>query len=173
MTDPSYPVGPFVMSPATPALLRQWSNEIAQGPAALRSAVTGLSEAQLDTPYRDGGWTVRQVVHHVADSHINAYVRMKFALADENPPVPGYDEAAWARLADYRLTPIDVSLRLLEALTERWSVLIASLTEADYARTYLHSHDGPTRLDYQLALYAWHGRHHVAHITALAARMNW
>ena len=147
--------------------------EIAQTPSALRRAVDGLADAQLDTPYRDGGWTVRQVVHHVPDSHIHAYVRMKSALTEEHPLVRAYDEQQYAVLPDYRDTPIEVSLALLDALHARWVVLLRSLTDADFARVYVHSENGPTRLDHQIANYAWHGRHHVAHITSLRDRMAW
>lgn len=172
--DPRYPIGPFVMPATTTADHRaQWIKEIAATPAALRAAVAGLSDTQLDTPYREGGWIVRQVVHHLCDSHIHAWVRMKSALIEVRPAVRAYDEVRYAELADYRLAPVETSLDLLEALHARLVVLLRSLTEIDLARVYVHSADGPVRLDQQLANYAWHGLHHVAHITELRKRMGW
>jgi hypothetical protein len=172
--DPRFPIGPFVTPATTSEEERaQWIEEIAQVPAGLRAAVDGLTDAQLDTPYREGGWTVRQVVHHLPDSHMHAWVRMKAALTEDRPPVRAYDEVAYAKLADYRLAPVEVSLTLFEALHARWLTLLRSLTEDDFARVYLHSSDGPVRLDQQIALYSWHGRHHVAHITELRKRMGW
>jgi uncharacterized damage-inducible protein DinB len=141
-------------------------------PERLRAAVAGLSEAQLDTPYREGGWTVRQVVHHIADSHANSYIRFKLALTEDWPTVKPYDEAAWARLADYA-TPIDGSLVLIDALHARWVALLGGLTDAEFARGYNHPEMGRQTLEFTLALYDWHSRHHVAHITALRARMGW
>lgn len=168
--DPRYPIGPYVKpDTTTPAQRAAWIEEIAATPATLRAAVTGLSEAQLDTPYREGGWTVRQVVHHLPDSHIHAWVRMKSALTEDRPLVRAYDEVKYAQLPDYGATPVEVSLALLDNLHARWVVLLRSLTDADYTRVYVHSSDGATRLDQQLAHYAWHGRHHVAHI--LLARL--
>jgi hypothetical protein len=157
----------------TAAQRSQWIEEIAATPAALRAAVAGLTDAQLDTPYREGGWTVRQVAHHLSDSHIHAWVRMKSALTEERPPVRAYDEVRYAELADYRLAPVEMSLALLEALHARWVVLLRSLTDADLARVYVHSADGPVRLDQQISNYAWHGLHHVAHITEFRKRMTW
>jgi hypothetical protein len=152
---------------------RRWIEEIAAVPAAMRAAIEGLTGAQLDTPYREGGWTVRQVVHHLPDSHIHAWVRMKAALTDERPLVRAYDEGAYAQLADYRLAPVEGSLALLESLHQRWVVLLGALTESDFQRVYVHPENGPVRLDQQIANYAWHGRHHVAHITELRKRMGW
>ena len=171
--DLSYPIGRFSYPPSTtPAQRQQWIAEIAEAPAKLRAAVAGLNAAQLDTPYRPGGWTVRQVVHHVPDSHMNAYVRVKLALTEENPIIKPYDEKAWAMLAD-RAAPIEISLGLLEGLHDRWVQLLRSLSEADYDRRFQHPEVGSVRLDRNLASYAWHGRHHVAHITALRERMGW
>jgi len=142
-------------------------------PARLKSAVEGLSDPQLDTPYRDGGWTVRQVVHHVADSHANSYVRFKLALTEDWPTIKPYDEAAWAELADSRL-PIDPSLSLIAALHERWVTLLESFSEADYARGYIHpASGGKQSLSQGLALYSWHSLHHTAHITSLRSRLAW
>ena len=148
--------------------------QIAAAPAHMREAVRGLSGEQLDTPYRDGGWSVRQVVHHVPDSHLNAYIRMKFALTENAPQIKPYDEAEWAKLADSRVTPVETSLTLLESLHERWVGLMRSLRVEDFARTLRHpEHEGILTLDWLIAMYAWHGRHHVAHITTLRERNGW
>ncbi|RIH77669.1 putative metal-dependent hydrolase YfiT [Calidithermus terrae] len=174
MSDPRYPIGRFQAPPViTPEVREGWLQVLAQTPAHLRAAVEGLSEAQLDTPYREGGWTVRQVVHHVPDSHLNSYVRFKLALTEEAPAIKPYDEQAWARLADSRDTPVEVSLRLLEALHRRWVVLLRGLKEEDWQRSFVHPESGPTTLARALGLYAWHGSHHVAHITELRKRMGW
>ncbi len=173
-TDLRYPIGKFTFpEQATDAQCRQWIDEIAAAPAALRSAVAGLSPEQLDTPYRPGGWTVRQVVHHVPDSHLNSYVRFKLALTEEEPTIKPYDEARWAELPDTRETPVEVSLGLLDALHERWVTLLRSLSPADLERTFRHPEMGVVPLRKNVALYAWHGRHHIAHITSLRARMGW
>jgi len=139
----------------------------------MRAAVAGLTPERFDTPYRPGGWTVRQVVHHVPDSHMNAYVRFKLALTENEPTIKPYEEAAWAELADSASTPADVSLTLLETLHDRWVRLLRSMTEADFARKFRHPQLGVVPLDKNLALYAWHGKHHVAHITSLRQRMGW
>jgi uncharacterized damage-inducible protein DinB len=148
-------------------------DEIAAAPAALRKAVEGLTEAQLDTPYRPGGWSVRQVAHHVPDSHMNAYVRFKLAVTEDSPTIKPYDEAAWAELADVKTVPVATSLALLDAVHERWVAFLRSLGEADWARTFRHPELGVVPLEKNLALYAWHGRHHVAHVTALRERIGW
>jgi uncharacterized damage-inducible protein DinB len=135
--------------------------------------VTGLTPAQLDTPYRDGGWTVRQVAHHVPDSHMNAYLRFKFGLTEDAPPIKTYEEKDWARTPEVAATPVDVSLALLDALHGRWVILLRAMTPEQFARTIKHPDMGPTTLDTMLALYAWHGRHHTAHITSLRERMGW
>ena len=174
MADFSYPIGRFSFpGSSTPAQRRQWIDEIAEAPARLRAAVAGLSPEQLDTPYRPAGWTVRHVVHHLPDSHINSYVRFKLALTEEEPTIKPYDEALWAELADTRATPVEVSLTLLDSLHGRWVPLLRSLSETDFARQFRHPELGIVRLDRNLALYAWHGRHHVAHITSLRERMGW
>jgi uncharacterized damage-inducible protein DinB len=174
MTDPRYPIGPYVKPVSITAEDRAaWIRQLALLPEELREAVEDLSPSQLDTPYREGGWTVRQVVHHIPDSHVNAYVRMKLALTEEQPSIKPYDEARWSALADSRITPLDVSLALLEALHQRWVILWESLTDVEFARTYLHPESGAWRLDEMLPHYAWHGRHHVAHITSLRDRMGW
>ncbi len=175
MSDPRYPIGPFQMETesltdvARAGLIAQ----LADAPAQLRTAVADLNDEQLDTPYRDGGWTVRQLVHHVADSHMNGYIRVKFALTEDAPAIKTYEENDWARLGDTQTTPVEVSLTLLAALHERWANLFRSLTPAEYARTFRHPDGGMVSLDKQLALYAWHGRHHTAHATSLRERMGW
>jgi 3',5'-cyclic AMP phosphodiesterase CpdA len=165
MDDLRYPVGPFVYDKdTTPARRAEWIRQIAGAPALLRSAVSGLSDRQIETPYRPGGWTVRQVVHHVPDSHLNAYCRYKLALTEDNPTIKPYDEAAWANVADTAGTPLEVSLTLLEALHQRWVVLLEAMTPADFARPLLHPDRGAISLDWMLQLYAWHGRHHAGHV---------
>jgi uncharacterized damage-inducible protein DinB len=174
MQDQRFPAGKFSFPPpATPDQRAQWIAEIAEAPSKLRAAVAGLGADQFDTPYRDGGWTVRQVVHHVPESHMNAYIRFKLALTEDEPVVKPYDEAAWARLADVGLTPIETSLALLDALHDRFVRVLRMLDEPSWSRTFRHPELGLVRLDGNLALYAWHGRHHVAHITALRERMGW
>jgi uncharacterized damage-inducible protein DinB len=171
MTDLRYPVGKLTYDDqVTPGKRTAWIRQIAEAPAALRAAVSGLSEAQLDTPYRPDGWTVRQVVHHVPDSHMNAYIRFKWTLSEDNPTIKAYDEQAWARIADTKLTPIEVSLDLLDAVHKRWVVLLESLREGDWTRPLTHPENGPMTLDRLLQLYAWHGRHHAAHVTELRKR---
>jgi len=172
--DLRYPIGKFdIAAPVDPATRPHLIDQIATAPAALREAVRGLDDAQLETPYRPDGWTVRQTVHHVADSHINSYLRFRLALTEENPTVKPYDEAAWAELVDSRTEPVEVSLRLLESLHQRWVVLLRALGDGDFTRTFVHPALGPVSLDRNLALYAWHGRHHTAHITGLRERNGW
>lgn len=174
MTDLRYPIGKFESrSELSPEERRAMIDIIAAAPLRLREAVRGLSEAQLDTPYRDGGWSVRQVVHHVPDSHINAYVRVKLALTENTPTIKPYEEAAWAQLADSRITPVEVSLTLLDALHARWVDLLRAMREADFERPFRHPEHGVVTLDWLVAMYAWHSRHHVAHITSLRERMQW
>lgn len=173
MTDPRYPVGPLTRQPSYSLEERAAMIQIIQdAPAMMRGAVHRLTDAQLDTPYRDGGWTVRQVVHHVPDSHLNAYTRFKLALTEDAPTIKPYDEDAWAKLPDSSL-PIDVSLTLLEALHVRWTVLLNAIPDQDWKRSFNHPDNGPTTLEQALATYDWHSRHHVAHITALRQRMGW
>jgi uncharacterized damage-inducible protein DinB len=148
-------------------------DEIAAAPAALRVAVDGLDEAQLDTVYRPGGWTVRQVAHHIPDSHLNSYMRFKLTVTEDVPTIRTYDEAAWGELVDARHAPVDVSLALLDALHARWVPWLRSLSHDDYRRRLDHPELGEMDLDVLLQLYAWHGAHHVAHITSLRNRMGW
>jgi hypothetical protein len=173
--DPRYPVGKFERSktPHTAEERRAFVDQIAAVPARMREAVAGLTETQLDTAYREGGWTVRQVVHHVPDSHMNAYTRVKLALTENEPTIRPYDEAAWAKLNDVRDTPIAVSLTLLEALHDRWVRILRALSADDFSRTLFHPDHGVMTLDSLVAMYAWHGRHHVAHITSLRERSGW
>ena len=148
-------------------------DEVAAAPGQFRRAVTGLTPAQLDTPYREGGWTVRQVAHHVPDSHMNAYMRFKFGLTEEAPAIKTYEEKDWARTPEVAATPVEVSLALLDALHARWVTLLRAMTPEHFARTIKHPEWGTPSLDSMLALYAWHGRHHTAHVTTLRQRMGW
>ena len=174
MTDLRYPVGKFQPEPELTDISRQnLIRQIAEAPAELREAIKGLTEEQLDTPYRPGGWTVRQVVHHIPDSHMNAYIRFKLGMTEEEPPVKPYKENLWAELVDAKSSPIEPSLTLLESLHQRWTVFLRSMATADFSRTVMHPEMGKIALDRILQLYAWHGRHHVAHITSLRERMNW
>ena len=169
-----YPVGHYQpQSQITAHGRAQWLAELEALPAQLRQAVDGLSKEQLDTPYRPGGWTVRQVVHHLPDSHMNSYMRFRFALTEDAPPIKPYDEATWAELTDAKSAPIDLSLGLLENLHARWAILLRSLSDAQFARTFRHPQMGDVRLDAALGLYAWHGRHHLGHITSLRQRKGW
>jgi hypothetical protein len=174
MTDLSYPIGRWQRERSLdPPRRAERIAEIAAAPAALRRAVAGLGPEQLDTPYRPGGWTVRQVVHHLPDSHLNAYVRVRLALTEDNPTIRPYDEARWAELVDARHGDPEISLLLLDALHHRWVWLLESLPPADFARPLHHPEMGEMTVDQLLSLYAWHGRHHVAHVTALRQREGW
>jgi uncharacterized damage-inducible protein DinB len=172
--DPRYPIGKFEMPrEVTPVRRQQAIEEIASAPAKLRAAVKGLSEVQLDTPYREGGWTVRQVVHHVPDSHLNAYVRLKLALTEQKPTIKPYEEAAWAELADSKSAPIEVSQVLMDSLHGRWDRLWRSLKPEHFARVLVHPEHGERTVDWLLFLYEWHGKHHTAHITELRKQKSW
>jgi uncharacterized damage-inducible protein DinB len=166
-----YPIGDFCADAVTTSRAQQ-IDTLRQLPAKLREAVHGLTDAQLDTPYREGGWTVRQLVHHIADSHANAYIRFKLALTETNPTIKPYDEAAWAELPDSRL-PVDISLAIVEGVHTRLVVLLESLTDSDFEKTFQHPERGPMTLGRNLALYEWHSLHHTAHITQLRQRMGW
>jgi len=171
--DLRYPIGKFPrVETLTPDQRRELIDAIAEAPARLASAVSGLKPEQLDTPYRPGGWTVRQVTHHVPDSHMNAYTRFKLALTEDEPTIKTYEEARWAELADAK-APIEPSLALLDNLHKRWVLVLRSLTPAQWARKFRHPELGLLSLDQALALYGWHGRHHVAHITSLRERNGW
>jgi uncharacterized damage-inducible protein DinB len=175
MEDPRYPIGRFRYSAKLdPESRARCIAEIAAAPGHLRAAVADLMPTQLDTRYREGGWTVRQVVHHVPDSHLNAYTRFKLALTENEPTIKPYDEARWAELADVRAAPVETSLTLLECLHRRWVLLLRELTAADLSRRFKHPEQGRSiELDEVLAMYAWHGRHHVAQIASLRDRMGW
>lgn len=177
--DLQYPIGKFTWNLggegllASPAERQAWIGAIERTPAALRTAIAGLNEGQLDTPYRPGGWTVRQVVHHLADSHLNAYVRFRLGMTEQEPTIKPYDEKLWANLPDASTAPPAVSLTLLEALHQRWVMLLLSMQPQDFARQFRHPELGNVTLEKYLALYAWHGKHHVAHILGLRERAGW
>ena len=172
--DLSYPIGKYKSVDALTADQRTAAiAQIAAAPRSLRDAVAGLSREQFDTPYRPGGWTVRQVVHHLPDSHMNSYIRLKLALTENEPTIKPYEEQLWAELGDSRDTPVEVSLTLLEALHQRWDVLLRSLGPKEYSRKFRHPALGAMTVDNLVNLYAWHGRHHVAHITSLRDREGW
>jgi len=172
--DPRYPIGKFTWNgSSTPEERSRFIEDIAATPQRMRSAVAGLNSTQLDTPYRDEGWTVRQVVHHVPDSHMNSYIRFKFALTEHEPTIKPYDEAVWAQLVDARTGPIEPSLDLLEGLHHRWTLLLRSLSDQDVKRKFYHPELGVVTIEQYIALYAWHGKHHVAHITSLRERQRW
>lgn len=172
--DLSFPVGQFSRpSEYTPELRRESIAAVAALPENLRAAVSGLNDAKLDTPYREGGWTVRQLVHHVADSHMNSYVRFKLALTEDWPTIKPYDQDLWAELADSKL-PVEPSLQIIAGLHQRWVALIKSLSDDDLQRGFVHPEHGSRQtLDFALAIYAWHSRHHTGHITELRKRMGW
>jgi hypothetical protein len=172
--DLQYPIGKFQWGGAiTDAQREQLIAQIEQAPAHLRQAVAGLTEKQLDTPYRPEGWTVRQVVHHLSDAHMNAYVRFRLALTEDEPTIKPYAQERWASLEDARTAPMELSLSLLESLHRRWVLLLRSLRAADFARTFRHPEMGVVTLDKLLGMAAWHGQHHIAHITSLRDRMGW
>ena len=172
--DPRYPIGKFNrVTSLTAAERATCVEQVAAAPAQFRRAVAGLTAAQLDTPYREGGWTVRQVAHHVPDSHMNAYLRFKFGLTEDSPAIKTYEEKDWAKTPEVAATPVDISLALLDALHARWVTLLRAMTPQQFERTIKHPEMGPTSLDTMLALYAWHGRHHTAHVTSLRERMAW
>jgi uncharacterized damage-inducible protein DinB len=172
--DLCYPIGKF----EKPAFFTVENREsfiqtLEQLPQMLQDAVESLDDEQLDTPYREGGWTVRQVVHHLADSHLNSYTRFRLALTEENPTIRPYNEQKWAELDDAKHAPIFSSLGLLDGLHQRWTILLRSFSPADWKRTFFHPESGKMTLDMATALYAWHSSHHVAHITALRERKGW
>lgn len=172
--DLRYPIGKYTSRDAlAPAERAAAIADIEAAPKSLRNAVAGLSREQLGTPYRPGGWTVRQVVHHLADSDMNAYIRLKLALTENEPTIKTYEENLWAELADSREAPVEVSLALHEALHERWEILLRSMRAEDFSRLLRHPEHGAMSADNLVSLYAWHGRHHIAHITSLREREGW
>lgn len=174
MTNLSYPIGHFDPNfETTPEAHKQRVEIIKNLPNAIAAAIEGLSQEQLDTPYRPGGWTVRQTVHHLADSHANSLIRFKLALTEDEPPtIKPYYEDRWAELSDSKM-PVEVSLKMIDAIHHRWSVLLESMTDANFQKTFIHPETGVWPLEGALALYAWHSRHHTAHITHLRERMKW
>jgi uncharacterized damage-inducible protein DinB len=174
MEDLRFPVGRFQRPDSLTAEQRRAAIDVVTAaPSSLRAAVRGLDDSKLDTPYRPDGWTVRQVIHHVPDSHANALFRFKLALTEDTPTVKPYDEAAWAKLEDARTTPIETSLSLVDGIHDRWVRILEAMSPPDYARQLNHPENGLLTLDQMLALYAWHSRHHVGHITSLRARNGW
>lgn len=172
--DPRYPIGkPALSAVVEPGELRSAIRDLAEMPELLRNAIDDLEEMELATPYRDGGWTVRQLVHHIADSHMNAFLRVRLALTQVNPTIVPYDERAWAELHDSTSAPVEWSLELLESLHARWVMMLQVLTEADWKRTFVHPERGPQTVEQATVLYGWHSRHHVAHITHLRAERGW
>ena len=173
MNDLRYPIGLFEHEgPVADEDRARWIGQIEALPERMRRAVDGLGDAELDTPYRPGGWAIRQVVHHVPDSHTNSYVRFKWALTENEPLIKAYDEVGWANLADAR-APVGPSLDVLTALHAKWVILLRSMTSEQWARRFVHPVSGPQRLDTALGSYAWHGQHHLAHITSTAERRGW
>lgn len=174
MEDLRYPIGKFsVEGDITEERRREWIAQIAAAPSQLRTSLSGLSDEQLATPYRPGGWTLRQLAHHVPDSHMNSYVRYRLALTEVEPVIKPYQEDRWAELDDARTAPVEMSLALLDSLHARWVLLLRSLSDAEWKRAFRHPDLGLMTLEKNLALYAWHGRHHVAHVTGLRERLGW
>ena len=174
MEDLRYPVGKFSpKNEITQQEREEFIRQISEAPERLRDAVTGLTDWQLDTPYRPGGWTVRQVVHHLPDSHMNSYMRFKLALSEQQPTIKPYKQDLWAEFPEAKIAPVEMSLTLLESLHKRWVLFLQSMKPSDFARTLNHPESGIMNLDRVLQLYAWHGRHHVAHITSLRQRSGW
>jgi hypothetical protein len=172
--DIRYPVGPCVWSPELSAEeKRQHLRDIAEMPAKLRAAAAGLAPEHLDIPYREGGWTIRQIVHHIPESHLNSYVRFKLALTEDRPTIKPYDEKLWAETPDSLTGPIEMSLDLADALHRRWSVVLNNMTDADFEKSIRHPEVGVLKLKSMLAGYGWHCRHHVAQIAATRQRMGW
>lgn len=174
MTDLRYPIGKYEAQEFSEKQKEEWLNDLKFLPQLLENAILNLDEAQLETPYREQGWTVNQLVHHIADSHMNAYVRFKLGLTEDNPTIRPYEEKLWAELNDVKTLPVNISLTLLYALHTRWYATLKDLKDADWQRTVFHpEHQKKIALWYLLGMYAWHGKHHVAHITELRKRNNW
>ncbi|MEO7524364.1 MAG: YfiT family bacillithiol transferase [Ferruginibacter sp.] len=174
MEDLKYPIGKYTGQPFSQAQMEEWLLDIQSLPQQIEYAITNLDQYQLDTPYRDGGWTVQQVVHHVADSHMNAYIRFKLGLTEDNPTIKPYNEAAWAEMSDTKNLPINISITLLHAMHSRWFEILKNIKADQWERKVFHpEHKKEMTLWYLLGNYAWHGKHHSAHITQLRERMNW
>ena len=174
MEDPRYPIGKYEAQPYSEKQLEEWLNDIKFLPQHLENSILNLDDAHLNTPYRDGGWTVKQLVHHVADSHMNAYIRFKLALTEDNPVIKTYREELWAEMADTRNLPVNISLTLLHALHSRWYEILKNISVEDYQRTVFHpEHKKEMTLWFLLGMYAWHSRHHVAHVTELRKKQAW
>ncbi|MBK9636370.1 MAG: bacillithiol transferase BstA [Bacteroidetes bacterium] len=173
--DPRYPIGKYLpQADFTKEVMENWLAIIAALPTQLDLAIKNLNDDQLDTPYRDGGWTVRQVVHHVADSHMNAYIRFKLALTEENPTIKPYQEERWAELADSKYGTLEDSLMLLKVLHSKWSHVMQNMSDEEWDRTFTHpQYNRVSTLKFNLGLYAWHSQHHTAHITHLRSRKGW
>jgi hypothetical protein len=172
--DLRYPVGKWIKQPSVDAAgCAALIEQIAAAPAGLSAAVKGMTDQQLDTPYRDGGWTPRQIVHHIADSHMNAYIRFKLGVTEDKPTIKPYDEKTWSQTTDSVSGPVDASLTMVDVLHRRWVLFLRSLDPGSFARTIVHPERGPMTLSDLLQLYAWHGKHHTAHITGLRQRMGW
>jgi uncharacterized damage-inducible protein DinB len=173
LVEANYPIGHYQYDgQITASIIDKWINDIEELPVLLQNAVKDLNDNQLDTPYRMGGWTIRQVVHHVADSHLNAYGRFKLALTEDQPIIKSYDQEKWAELPDSTL-PVTISLSLLDALHKRWVTLLRSLTPSELEKTFIHPESGEVSVGKNIGIYAWHGRHHLAHITSLRSRKGW
>ena len=171
--DLSFPIGKYDKdTKITPEQRKQFIKEIAELPNTLRQAVENLSDGQLDSPYRPGGWTVRQVIHHVGDSHMNSFIRFKLALSEDNPTIRPYAEDLWAETEEYKM-PVDVSLGLINSIHRRWATLLGSMSDEDFARTLNHTETGAWTLENLLGMYVWHGAHHAAHINNLKKRNGW
>ena len=173
-TDPRYPIGKYIVQPFSEKLLGEWLIDIKNLPQHLENSILNLDEQQLNTAYRDGGWTVKQVVHHVADSHMNAYTRFKLGLTEDKPVIKPYDEAAWAEMADSKNLPINISLTLLHSLHIRWYEILKNMSADEFKKTIYHPEQKKEISLWELlGMYAWHGKHHVAHITSLCEREKW
>lgn len=174
MKENQYPIGKYEPQPFSEKQLKDWLIDIKFLPQHLENAVLNLDEAQLDTPYREGGWTVKQLVHHVADSHMNAYIRFKLGLTEDNPTIKPYEEGLWAEMHDSKAIPINISLTLLHALHARWHSILENMSKEDFNKTVFHpEHKKEMTLWHLLGMYAWHGRHHTAHVTTLRENRNW
>ena len=172
--DPRYPIGKYQPQPFSEQQKQEWINDIRFLPLALENSILNLDAAQLDTPYREGGWTVKQLIHHVADSHINAYCRFKLGLTEENPTIKPYEESLWAQLKDTENLPVNVSITLLHAVHIRWVEVLVNISDEEFNRTVFHpEHKKEMSLWFLLGMYAWHSKHHTAHVTSLRERMNW